>query len=644
MGEQKVSLLSSDEEMQRFVRHLLNDVEALDYMLKNNWFESDVIRIGAEQEMCLVDNETYRPALVAMEALEKLKDHDWVETELAKFNLEIGMTPRKFTGHCLREMEEETLQRLHIIQEALEELDSSLILTGILPTLKKYHLELDNLTPKRRYFALMEALKNQMVSGTFELHMEGIDELKIKHNSPLLEACNTSFQLHLQIAPDNFVKMYNIAQALTGPILAVAANSPIVFGRRLWHESRIALFQQSLDTRSSHEHMRERSPRVHFGKDWIHESIMEIYREDIARFRRLIAPDQTEDSLELIKQGKVPKLIALQVHNSTVYRWNRPCYGISDTGKPHLRIEARVFPSGPSVLDEMAVAAFWLGCMQGLANETDDVRKHMSFADVRDNFMKATQYSLDSKFTWFDDEKITAINLLSQKLLPLSRRGLESVGISDEDIDRYLGVIEARVNTHRNGARWQLRGYTHLLDKTVQDEALTCLTASMIKNQRHNIPVHEWPEPKLGDLPNYVSTDLHVYECMQTDLITVQKDDIVEFVADLMDWNRIRYAPVEDTHGNLVGLITARMLLRHFVKRCKLQDNKPVKVETVMIKNPTTINQMASIFDALSILREQRIGSLPVVTDDNELVGILTEHDFLQLSIRLLDRQAKRNT
>ena len=642
MGEQKVSLLSSEKDMQKFVQHLLDDVEALDYMLKNDWFENDIVRIGAEQEMCLVDNETYRPALVAMEALEKLKGYDWVETELAKFNLEIGMTPRKFAASCLREMEEETLERLHIIQEALEELNTSLILTGILPTLKKYHLELENLTPKRRYFALMEALKQQMISGTFELYMEGIDELKIKHNSPLLEACNTSFQLHLQVAPDNFVKMYNIAQALTGPILAVAANSPIVFGRRLWHESRIALFQQSLDTRSSHEHMRERSPRVHFGKDWINDSILEIYREDIARFRTLIAPDQSENSLELIKKGKVPKLIALQVHNSTIYRWNRPCYGISDTGKPHLRIEARVFPSGPSVLDEMAVAAFWLGCMQGLANETDDVRKHMSFADVRDNFMKATQYSLDSKFTWFEDEKISAIDLLRTKLLPLAQRGLKSVGIAEADIERYLGVIEARINTHRNGARWQLRGYTHLLEKTVQDEALTCLTASIIKHQRQNLPVHEWAEPKLGDLPNYVSSELHVMECMQTDLITVQKDDIVEFVADLMDWNKIRYAPVEDTKGNLVGLITARMLLRHFVKRCKLKDNKPVKVEKIMIKDPETIDSMASIFDALRIMREKGIGALPVVTDDNQLVGILTEHDFLNLSVRLLERQAKR--
>ena len=147
--------------------------------------------------------------------------------------------------------------------------------------------------------------------------------------------------------------------------MAIAANSPIVFGKRLWHESRIAMFQQALDVRTTHDHMRERSPRVSFGTGWLEKSLLEIYREDIARFRVLLGNDIKEDSLELINQGKTPKLRALQVHNSTVYRWNRPCYGISDNGKPHLRIENRVLPSGPTIIDSVANAAFWLGCNDG---------------------------------------------------------------------------------------------------------------------------------------------------------------------------------------------------------------------------------------------------------------------------------------
>ena len=214
-------------------------------------------------------------------------------------------------------------------------MDTKLILTGILPTLRKFHLDLDNLTPKKRYRALMESINTQLIGSAYELRLTGIDELLLQHDSPMLEACNTSFQVHLQVSPNDFVKMYNIAQTLAGPTMAIAANSPIVFGRRLWHESRIAMFQQALDTRTTHDHMRERSPRVNFSNDWLQDSLLEIYREDIARFRVLISGDVQEDAIAMINKGEVPKLRALQVHNSTVYRWNRPCYGISSDGKPH---------------------------------------------------------------------------------------------------------------------------------------------------------------------------------------------------------------------------------------------------------------------------------------------------------------------
>ena len=250
----------------------------------------------------------------------------------------------------------------------------------------------------------------------------GIDELTLKHDSPLLEACNTSFQVHLQVSPNDFVRMYNFSSALCGPCLAVTANSPIVFGRRLWHESRIAMFQQALDTRSTHEHLRERSPRVSFGKRWLDNSILEIYKEDIARFRVLLSADVKEDSLKQIKQGVVPKLKALQVHNSTVYRWNRPCYGISPNGKPHLRIENRVFSSGPTVMDEVANSALWLGAMCGMNLHIEDIRKLMSFEDASDNFHKAAQFGLDTSSLGSKTRKYRRQNSVLKYSYPLRER------------------------------------------------------------------------------------------------------------------------------------------------------------------------------------------------------------------------------
>lgn len=637
MGEQKVLLATDGMVMQRFVRNLLMDVRAFEYMLNNDWFESDVIRIGAEQEMCMVDSKTFKPATIATEALKKLKQYEWAGTELAKFNLETNLTPLVFIGDCLSKLEEENTYQQKIIRDKLKGLNASVILTGILPTLRKFDLELHNLTPKERYFALMESINNQLIGSAYELRLTGIDELLVKHDSPLLEACNTSFQVHLQVPPARFVQMYNIAQTLAAPVLAISANSPIVFGKRLWHETRIALFQQSLDIRTTHDHMRERSPRVSFGSGWLDQSILEIYKEDIARFRVLLSADVEEDSLELIQQGLVPKLRALQVHNSTVYRWNRPCYGISDNGKPHLRIENRVLPAGPTIVDETANAAFWLGAMMGMAQEYPDIRRHLMWEDVRDNFGKAAQFGIDSQFNWFKDKKVSACDLVLEELLPLARKGLEGQGVIAADISKYLGIIEERAREHMNGARWQLRAFTKLKKEVGRDEALTVMTAAIIKNQTKGDPVHKWPMPEAEDLDNYHPSQLKVDEFMETDLFTVQKDDLLELVAELMDWRRVRYMPVEDSKGNLCGLVTSRLLLRYFTHRSRAKNKDIATVKDIMIKDPITIAPSATIIEAMKVMRENKIGCLPV-TKNGELIGIITEMDFLRVSSRLIER------
>ncbi|MCB0543549.1 MAG: CBS domain-containing protein, partial [Saprospiraceae bacterium] len=601
------------------------------------WFETNITRIGAEQEMCLVHNKTFKPATINMEVLEKLGERPWCVTELAKFNLETNLSPREFTGDCLSQLEAENLRYLNEIQSVLNEFDASIILCGILPTLRKHDLEMHNLTPKDRYYALMAAIQKHMLGTSFELRVEGVDELLVKHDSPLLEACNTSFQVHLQVTPKDFVRMYNIAQVLAGPVTAISANSPLVFGRRLWHETRIALFQQSLDTRTTSDHMRERLPRVNFGSDWLRGDITEIYKEDISRFRVLLAGGIEENSIAMVKDGKTPKLRALQIHNSTVYRWNRPCYGISPNGKPHLRIENRVMAAGPTPVDEVANAAFWLGCMVAMGDRFDDITKHIDFADARDNFLKAAKFGIDTTFSWMKDKKVPVTELILKELLPIAKEGLKMRKVKQADISKYLGIIEARAKGHRTGARWQLRAFTAMKKEVTNDEAVTAVTAAIVKNQKNNKPVHTWNEPSVSDLEDWRPSKIKVEEFMSTDLFTVQKEDLIELVAEIMNWRRIRYMPVENSKGELVGLISSRMLLRHFARRNELNENTASTVKDIMVEKPVVATPDTTIMEAMKKMREYRIGCLPVVKG-RELVGIITEMDFLRITSRLMER------
>lgn len=644
MGVETVKRIAKDsKQMQEFVASLLSDVRALEYMIENNWFETGIKRIGAEQEMCLMDSH-YRPSLTNMAIMDEFSP-DWLTTELGKFNLECNLSPREFVGTSLGDMEAELTDYLSQIKTVAARHKANILLTGIMPTLKKSDMTLDNLTPKPRYKALMAALRD-MRGADYEVRLDGIDELIIKHDSPLLEACNTSFQVHLQVQPDNFVQMYNIALALAGPTLAAAANSPLLFGKRLWHETRIALFQQSVDTRTSIDHVRDRSPRVTFGNNWLKKSILEIYKEDIMRFRVVLGGDVEEDAFERLKAGVTPKLKSLQVHNSTVYRWNRPCYGISPNGKPHLRIENRILPSGPTIADEMANTAFWLGLMEGMATQYGDITKQISFDDVRDNFIKGARTGIDSKFTWLNNKKITAKDLVTEELVHIARQGLEQQNIAKNDIDRYLDIIKERAERHATGARWMLRSYSQFMQETTRDEAITALSAAMYKNQESGKPIHEWELPKLEELDHYEPTKLQVEEFMSTDLFTVHKEDILDLVADMMDWHKIRYTPVEDEDGKLVGLVTARLLLRHFYRKDQINTKEKGKakektVADIMITEMVTIRPDQTVLEAINLLNSKDIGCLPVVKD-GKLVGMVTEKDFLNMSKRLIQRTADR--
>lgn len=633
MGEEHVNLARSKghDQMRNFVRQLLSDVEALEYMLENDWFEDDVKRIGAEQEMCLI-NKHYKPAYKAMEILKDFHP-DWLTTELAQFNLEINLSPQLFEGNALSAMEAELRAHLGELDKAATKHDTRILLTGILPSLRKFDLNIDKLTPKPRYHALMEALK-AMRGADYELRLDGIDELNILHDSPLLEACNTSFQVHLQVSPKDFVKKYNIALALTGPTLSMCTNSPVLFGKRLWHETRIALFAQSIDSRRSRDHLRHKSGRVNFGNNWLDKSILEIYKEDIIRFRILLGADIEKNSLEAIESGKAPKLQALQVHNGTVYRWNRPCYGISANGKPHLRIENRVLGAGPTVLDEMANAAFWLGTMEGMADQYEDIRKHMSFDDARDNFMKGARLGMDCKFTWLNNHKISARDLTQEILLPIARHGLELRNVDKTDIDKYLDVIGERATRHMNGSRWILQTYTKFQKETHVDESLTSLTAAIYHNQKQSKPAHEWPIPELHEFYQYDPSQLLVEEFMTTDVFTLHRDDLLEFAAALMDWSDIASMPVEDETGNLVGLVDYTQILKFLAQKGKANPN--ATVADIMNPNPHTVTQQMRIVEVINLMKEQHIKTLPVVKG-TELIGVISEYNFLNMSKRLIE-------
>ncbi|MFB6372837.1 MAG: hypothetical protein ABEN55_06930, partial [Bradymonadaceae bacterium] len=281
------------------------------------------------------------------------------------------------------------------------------------------------------------------------------------------------------------------AQVAAAPVLAAATHSPMLFGKRLWHETRIALFQQSVDTRTTDLHHRELEPRVTFGSQWIEDSVLEIFREDIARFRLLFGIDVDEDPMEELDAGRIPSLQALCLHNGTVYRWNLACYGISE-GKPHLRIENRVFPSGPTPVDEVANAAFWFGLMSGLVAEHPEVRNDMEFATAKNNFFSAAREGLSAPLAWFDGHTRPAGELIQQELLPLAYDGLESSGIDSDDIERYLGIIVERVESQQTGSQWMLDSFHTMNEERGLAERVAALTAGEIERQNEGDPVHEW--------------------------------------------------------------------------------------------------------------------------------------------------------
>jgi CBS domain-containing protein/gamma-glutamyl:cysteine ligase YbdK (ATP-grasp superfamily) len=635
MGEQDVREHSKAEEIRVFLQDLLRDVRAFEKMLEEDLFESGVRRIGAEQELFLVDQH-WRPAPIATEVLEAVDDPH-VTTELARFNLEFNLDPLTFGGSCLRDMEWQIGELLGKVREAARSCGGDVVMTGILPTLQKSDLELDNMTPNPRYRALNEAM-TRLKGGAYEFFLTGLDELHLHHDSIMVEACNASFQVHFQVAANEFARMYNAAQAAAGPVLAAAVNSPMLFGKRLWRETRVGLFQQSIDTRRTTPHLREQTPRVSFGRQWVQSSALEIFKEDIARFRTLLSTESDDDPFEEIESGRAPSLKALRLHNSTVYRWNRVCYGIVE-GKPHLRIENRILPSGPTPRDEVANAAFWFGLVSGILERYGDISEHMIFDNAHNNFFAAAQHGLEAQLAWTGDVMAPADRLILDELLPLAREGLVAPGLDTENIDLYLGTIEERVASRRTGAQWLLESIADLPSEAPLTERLSAVTAATAARQQNGSPVHTWAPARLEEGGGWKQSYLTVEHCMDTDIVTVNENEPVDLVSNLMVWNNIRHVMVEDDENHLVGLVSQRRVLR-LVGTYHPETSGPLPVSEVMQADPETVTPETSTVEAIGLMRANGWACLPVVKNDH-LVGVLTESKLMEIAGKLLEEKLR---
>ncbi|WGD35825.1 CBS domain-containing protein [Olleya sp. YS] len=616
MGNLNVTILTKKKDKANYIHQLSKDLEALEIMIKNNMIEKAPLRIGAEQEFCLVDN-TFLPQNNALDVLKDIND-DHFTTEIGNYNLEINLDPFQLKDNCFSKLHNQLTTLLEKAKASAEKWDTKIALTGILPTLSLKHIGIENMTPIQRYHVLNEAVKASRKQD-FNIHIKGVDELNLLHDSVMLEGCNTSFQAHLQIHPDDFIASYNWSQAIAGPVLSVCANSPLLFGKELWSETRIALFTQSVDTRANSFLLNEKQSRVSFGNQWETGTVTDIYRDNISRFRSLVTSEFEKDSVEMLENGAIPKLKALNLHNGTVYRWNRVCYGVGG-GKPHLRIENRYIPSGPTTTDEIANMMFWVGIMVGRPKAYDTIHQTMDFKDAKTNFFAAARYGMQTQFKW-DNKTVSSKDLILDVLLPMAYRGLYSVGIAPKDVEKYLTVIENRVNNH-NGSDWVIKSYRNLLTNKKPNEALQVLTANMYLKQEHDYPVSSW-EVLDSNATTTFQIPKKVRHVMSTDIFTVDKKDSLELVINIMQWKNIHHMPVINNNKELVGLLSWNDVKNHI----KDIEESTKCVQNYMKTDLITITDDKSLDEAKALLKTHDINCLPVVKG-NHLVGIITSKDL----------------
>ncbi|WP_240670495.1 glutamate-cysteine ligase family protein [Actinoplanes solisilvae] len=464
-------------------------LDVLAEMLDNGAFVSRDGMTGLEIELNLIDANG-RPAMRNAEVLALLGDPAF-QTELGRFNVELNAAPRSIAGHGFGDYERDLLESLGRAAERAAKADCGLVLIGMLPTLSPDDLVLENLSASDRYRLLNDSMAGAR-GEQFDLDIRGVERLRSASDTIVPEAACTSVQFHLQVPPDRFDRFWNASQAIAGVQVAVGANSPFLHGRRLWAETRIALFQQATDTRPEELKAQGVRPRVWFGENWI-TSVFDLFEENVRFFPPLLPILTDEDPAEVLRSGRVPRLSELRLHNGTVYRWNRPVYDVMD-GRPHLRVENRVLPSGPTVIDLLANAAFYFGLVRQLAEEERPVWSRLPFAVARDNFHTGAVEGIEATMFWPGHGELPVAELVRSVLLPKAYAGLDRYGVEPGLRDRLLGIVDNRCRLGRNGATWQTEAVRQAESRgRSRGEALREMLLRYSELHRTNEPVHTWP-------------------------------------------------------------------------------------------------------------------------------------------------------
>jgi hypothetical protein len=489
MGEEVVARSFTREDRTRYREKVRRCLDVFERMLHEARFDGSRELVGLEIELNLVD-AAGDPAMRNLEVLDAIANPDF-QTELGQFNIEINVPPAPLAGAALIGLEERLRRDLNEAHAAAARVGARLVTIGILPTLTPDHLRSDALTANPRYRLLNEQIFAAR-GEDLQLAIDGPERLRTSADSIAPEAACTSVQCHLQVGPEQFPAYWNAAQAVAGAQLAVGANSPYLFGGQLWRETRIALFEQATDTRSDELKEQGVRPRVWFGEQWI-TSIFDLFEENVRYFPALLPILDDEDPVAVIDGGETPLLAELRLHNGTVYRWNRPVYDVVD-GSPHLRVENRVLPAGPTVVDTLANAALWYGLVRALSDDDRPVWSRLSFAAAEENFHAGARHGIDARLYWPGAGEVPATELVLRRLLPLAHEGLEHFGVDAAVRDRLLGIIEARCLTGRNGAHWQVETVEAIQRTgTGRADALRRMASRYADHMHTNEPVHTWP-------------------------------------------------------------------------------------------------------------------------------------------------------
>jgi hypothetical protein len=477
----------------RYRDKIRTNLDVLGRMLSEATFEASAPMTGLEIELNLL-NQVGDPVMRNAAVLAEIADPDFV-TELGQFNIEINVAPRELRGDGLTAFESRIRTSLNSAEARAAAIGTHLVMIGILPTLRSEHLTEETLSADPRY----SLINDQIFAARGEdmvIEISGVDHLRMHCDSIAPEAACTSAQFHIQVAPEAFAAYWNASQAIAGVQVALGANAPFLFGHELWRETRIPLFEQATDTRADELKAQGVRPRVWFGERWI-TSIFDLFEENVSYFPALLPICDDEDPAATVETGHTPGLHELTLHNGTIYRWNRPIYAVVD-GRPHLRVENRVLPAGPTVADIMANAAFYFGLVRTLAEQDRPIWTQMSFNAAEENFHIGARHGIAASVFWPGVGNAPVTELVLRRLLPMAASGLDRWGVDPADRDRMLAIIEGRCISSRNGAEWQVAAVRHLdtsMDGEPPYEALRAMLAEYRQRMHSNVPVHEWPLP-----------------------------------------------------------------------------------------------------------------------------------------------------